>query len=443
MTNRLKKQYEKIPFLENIYNAVSKVEYRGVNLWYPLMSPIYHFYEEQTEIENYAPKPSWVRIFSFLFLHEKITVENKQGQIMVSFFINYKDKHLKLFKEYLKGFNEKELVIVKRAGFAFSLPNISKYIKLLKFLKKNGMKECFSSQKQFYYFSGFVYLYMKQVDLLKKVLIGVSPKGYISFNNSVDRNESILTQLMKKNNVPTFNIQHGIVEDWSRFSKDCIIYDAMISDYFLTWGQKSKEIMTKYHSSKSIVPVGNPRYPKINIRGMNKMSRGCFFLSGKLFRESNQRILNQLEGFIAKNPLVKIQIKAHPEDSLDCYSFNKEKLVPIVEDVEVPKILKKSDFIIVHNSTISMEALAYQIPIFQFQDKYSERGFVVDKLIFTDLDSFEKKFKESTNKKDSAALLAYYKKAYYNNFFQPKGKTISENFKEVIYDKIKCTKIKK
>ena len=104
------------------------------------------------------------------------------------------------------------------------------------------------------------------------------------------------------------------------------------------------------------------------------------------------------------------------------------------------ELLRKSDFIIMYNSTILIEALAYALPIFRYNgdDMKDMLVFSNNFVNFVELkDSFESLFDPITYSK----VLRLHKKDYKNCFFQPSNDSVSEIYKKIIKNKTKGSHI--
>lgn len=437
---KMKKEYEKIKELKIIHKEFSKINYLGVNLWPVMALPIYSFYQYKYIMGDSFPEITFKRILGFLFLKQTFKISNDQkGKILTSLFMGEESNHTELHKMYLDSFKKNELIKVNLKTKKFSLGNLRSFLKIYKLFNNKRLKKVFKDKKTFLYFFSLMYYNFKQIKTLKKLVEDLDPKSYISFCCPSNRHESILTQLVKKQGGTTFNLQHGSLEEWPMFFHlERVSYEAMVSDYLLAWGEKSRKVCSNHIDPKKIILVGNPRYPKkIKKKEERNMTEGIFFLSIKELKKSNQEILDILHKFLTKNPKVKIRIKAHPGDSLEFYNFKHDQIFPIIENLEIPDLLSSSDFVVGYNSTVMTEALAYGIPIFQFQNKYPERDSPLSFGKFNDLREFNTFFKECLSKTKRKILTKKYNKIYINSFFQPKEKTIPEHFKGVILEKSK------
>jgi hypothetical protein len=100
------------------------------------------------------------------------------------------------------------------------------------------------------------------------------------------------------------------------------------------------------------------------------------------------------------------------------------------------EMLQKSDFIILHNTSVAMEALNYKIPIFRYFDEdLINLWNTEDK--FSSLKEFEKLFEKMKNPKEHKKLIDFYEKEFQRNFFIPKNQNVQEHYYSIISNKIK------
>jgi len=437
----VKKQYEKIKELKIIHESFSKIDYLGVNLWNIMAPSIYHWYENKYIRKNYFPEPNFKRMFGFLLTKESFKISNrKPGKILTSFFIPSENKHSKLHLQFVKSFSSREMMKIYNKDKKISTGNIFDILYLLKRVNKKKLIDIFGSKKEFIYFILFAYYNLKQIKTLSRIVENIDPNGYLAFNCSGNRDESILTQLIANKNKVTFNLQHGTFSVLNDFSTAYLIYENMISDYQFSWGKSSTEIIKKYVSikdfKKSILYSGNPNYYDMKEKGKNYLKKGVFFLSGEIFKDENQKVLDILESFLKNNRSVKISLKSHPGDSLDNYSFNKKLFISIRENLEVENILNESDFMIGYNTTVLFESLRYGIPVLQFKGKISDLGAYANFESFINLKTFNLKFRKLKNIKLLNSVIKNQKIIYKNVFFQPKVGDVSNNLKKIIFGKI-------
>ena len=149
--------------------------------------------------------------------------------------------------------------------------------------------------------------------------------------------------------------------------------------------------------------------------------------------QQNQTQKQIIEKFSEKSPNVKFYISLHPDLDRKKYEQRIKKSKIILWDDSKGKgawleQVKKSDFLVVHNTTMALESLKFQFPIFRYKDKTFAK-MIIPKRNFSNLKEFEKLISGLKGEKNFAA--DYYK-AYLHNFYQPEGRSIPENYRKII-----------
>ena len=260
------------------------------------------------------------------------------------------------------------------------------------------------------------------------------PKAYISFCSSAFPEEGIMTLICKKNKIPTFTMQHGFLSN-EGFSPFLIQRENVISDHWLLWGEKTKKILKEFVDESKLVLAGNPKYLLKDIRKQKKFNLKTIgvFLSVLGYEKSNKNLVKIINEISLKYPNLKFLIKMHPFDEYVNYlPLIKSKNIELLNKEKPPKeTLEKSDLIIVHNSSVAMEALFYQIPILHYKDPFYHRLWKNNDE-FKGLKELENLFKKLKNKKNLDKWLKIYKKELKNNFYFDSKKEVSQ----VYYEKI-------
>ncbi len=95
---------EKIPFIKEMKEFYSKMEYKGLNLWPIISSEIYTYYEapeEKRMMKIFA-------ILKYLFTKDNFDVVGRKNKIFVSY-VMAREEHWQLMKKALEKFPKKEL----------------------------------------------------------------------------------------------------------------------------------------------------------------------------------------------------------------------------------------------------------------------------------------------------------------------------------------------
>jgi len=451
MEKRKEKEFwsEKIPYIKKLKGFYSKIEYKGVNLW-PVMAgdvyPYYYFSHLDKEEEPSLFKRLLINIKS-IFFRDNFPVGGN-GKILVSYFMPRKD-HYELIEKALSKFPEKDLVwidafkykqknILLRGKIRF--PNVLFLFGIWNKFRKAKLKKILKNYYWFYIFK--TYFRCRQIEDLEKIFNKINPKAYISFCSSAFPEEAILTLLCKKQKIPTFTLQHGFLQKPSNpFTSVTILNENMISDYNLLWGKNSYNIQKRYVNRSKLILAGNPKYNKIKSNKKNSFNpkKATIFFSVPAYNQGNLELLRIVKKFIGSHPEILFNITAHPMNDIKLFSKNlKYKNVKIIDDnVLAQDLLEKSDFVILYNTTITIEALNYKIPIFRYNGKDFISFWDKKRDSFKNLKELEELFLRIKNKKNYTKLMDFYDKQLKNIFYFEPGKDVPQVYYEEIIKRIK------
>lgn len=216
----------------------------------------------------------------------------------------------------------------------------------------------------------------------------ISPKAVISQveTSSIDK---CFFVACKKNNIPTFAIQHGnISEDIRLIHQKHEISIRKISPHYCpipdvtaVYGKLDQEFLIKEgnYPPKSIIITGNPRYDcLINVnKEFNKNdicselnldpNKKIFLFAAEPFSNLADKVIlfeTICKAFIAFKELQLI-VKIHPLETMDFYTkiITKYNLNAKVTNTDVFKLLFVSDALLVKSSAVGLEAAILNKPI--------------------------------------------------------------------------------
>ena len=439
--------FEKIPFIKQSKHFFEKLGYEDINLWPVMAGEVYTYYQ--------PPEKVWWRkiamIFKCIFTLDRFDISGKRGNIFASFIMARDDHHL-LVEKALEKFPKKDLTILDACEykkkesplkFSYHFPDLFLLLRIWNKFRKFNMKKVLGENK-YYFFIARTYFRCKQISQFQKIYEKYKPRAYISFCSQAFPEEGIMTLICKKYNVPTFTMQHGFIIKYDIFSPTAVLNENLISDYQLIWGNKTYNFLKNYIDKSKLLVVGNPKYSNIKINSLKKFrpKGAVIFLSVIGFNESNHNLIDIINRFALKNPEIKFTIKIHPFDEIKNYTSQIDvKNIEFVEkNVLIGDILERNDFVIMHNTSVSMEALHYQIPLFSYSDKYSWVPWKNNDK-FRNLKEFEKMF--NLLKKDVKMFnkwKAFYKREFKKEFYQPREKSVSQKYYDVIMEIVNSIK---
>lgn len=438
--------YEKIPELRKLRHIFSNLKYKNIDLW-PSMAPITYNYVYNRKFDSKFL--NFLRILKFLFFVERFDPKgNGKKKIMTTFCIDRKNHH-QLWNLALSSFKEDELItfdafktgkrsiwsILKR--FSFRSPNLFRMYLLNRYLRNNNLKKIVPNKIDYLYFLTQIYFEERKVDYWNKIIKKYEPLACVSYSPYRNNDETILHQICKMNKIKTFAMQNYSITKFQRFNPESITYENFLSDYFLLWGESSKKILKSFIPEKKLITAGNPIYGRIKPLSKSKFCpKICtIFIGHKQYSSSNFDMIKLVNKFSENHPEIRFRFNIHIDNNRSTYiqkiKGKNIEILPITSGKEeLGKLFSSSDFIIFHNTTMALEALEYQMPILQYQDKDSV-NFDIPPLYFSNLSELNALFKDLSDPKSYKNIIKEDYEAYLRNFYQPK-KSIPACYKEKI-----------
>jgi len=429
---------EKIPFIKEMKEFYYKMKYRGINLW-PVMANETYTYYLSPEKDR---KMKVLAFLKYLFTKDNFKIYGKKGRIFVSYIMAREDHH-ELMKKALKNFSEKELTWLdayqyksKKSlfKFSYSFPNVFLFFKIYNKFRRYKFKNLKGWMK--WHFITRTYFRYKQINQFIKIYQEYSPKAYIAFCSQAFPEETIFTLICKKNNIPTFTMQHGIVAEYPHFHGASILNENILSDFHLIWGKSTYETLRKFTSLSRLIIVGNPKYSSLienNSKRFESKKGAIFFPVPGGEADTNEKMAKAINDFAKRHPQIIFEASVHPFDNSENYKriIDSENIIFVDSNIPIMGRIENSDLILLHNTTIAIEALRYQKPIFRFNDK-----FLIDLWKnndkFKDADELDKHFKKLQDPKEFGKCKTFYGKEFEKNFKITPEKETSQRYYEEI-----------
>ena len=263
------------------------------------------------------------------------------------------------------------------------------------------------------YFKKRALEFIKEIQLAKE-LLNKFHFSFILLHSEVGPNEKILLQLAKLKKIPTFLLQHGIMND-SVDAYDYNVYRGLIpieSDHAIVWGKVYEDYFRQIGIPKEkIHTIGTPIYDKL--KDLNSIDSGEGYVllatSGPTKEvtfdltieniEKNIETIKKITEIVVSHDK-KLIVKLHP--SPDEYDPSKilRKINPGIEIIKtgnIAELIKKCIlFIVIDVSSAIIDAHLLRKPVLSVPVKVAKFGIPTllknDSCAFTDLSSFEKIF---------------------------------------------------
>lgn len=434
----------KIPYLKISKEFFSGMEYYSINLWPIMANEIYTYYKNQDRKFSERLK----LIVRFIFFIDNFKIEKNKGKILASYFMP-RDDHHNLVKKALSSFSKKELFFLDAyehkkkplKNYKFYFPNLWLLLIIWKKFRKVNLKKLFG--RYYYLFIARTYQRYKQISYFKKVIDKLEPTGYVAFCSSAFGEESIITLLCKKRGIPTFSLQHGLIVNYHKYSPQEILNENILADYTLLWGKITYDVQKKYINPDRLIIIGNPKYvkKKRQKKKKNLMKRGLILFPVTGNDKTKKELIGIIKEIVKKYPKMEFFISIHPFDNLEDYKKNiiGKNVYFVKRGENIDEFFEKIDFVILHNTTLAIEALNYSIPIFRYNDEAFVSLWKNDD-IFGNLKELEGLIEKAKKPGVLNKWLKTYKRELKNNFYFHPKKRLPQIYYEKINKKIKYRK---
>lgn len=312
-----------------------------------------------------------------------------------------KIKHRGLFTSAAKAKNHRDLFNSMSQEISLEYEAID--------LNKTLHKVFCISFKNIFYSIKFVYAHLKNFDVSfwRKLVMAASychvlntidfllkirqPKidCYLAYS-SAHYWENLLCQFFRLKGIPTYSLQHGTNFLYKKnIPIDCINYDNIESDYYLCWGEYTRDELLKVGIGSERLPVaGYPRHLKRKRFKQNNSFKKCIvLLSRAIYDEVNMKLLYTLLSTSGMTFYLKLHYTLD-ETKYEVFC-NKHNNFKLVKQQTLYECIEQSDFdfSIVINTTAYYEVLSMGMVTLRFTDELFDDFYGYDDL-FYDLNSF-------------------------------------------------------
>ena len=192
--------------------------------------------------------------------------------------------------------------------------------------------------------------------------------------------DNFLVQTAKIKGIPTVTLQHGLYIDYTEMENvNCINYKNHVADYFLAWGNSTKELIEKFNPDANVIICGKPLEEKET--PIKKLDYFTVMFDQNLLSSYNQKLLD-IAYEMQERTHLKVNIRFHP--------YNNEADYAIKNDgTYIGKELNASVFILAHTTSMIHELLRMGMPVFKLTSKVPALD-VPEFLKFSTTDELEK-----------------------------------------------------
>lgn len=196
--------------------------------------------------------------------------------------------------------------------------------------------------------------------------------------------DNLLVQVAKTRGIKTVTLQHGLYVDYASLDNvNKFNYLNSEAEYFLAWGEDTKNLIEKYKSSNVLICGKPSKMPDIEKSDPEYFT---VIFDQNIFHENNKEMMS-IAHKIASNLGIKSNIRLHPHNKLKWYRYDKNLCV-----IGMP--IENSSFVIGHTSSLMYECLRIGIPTFRYKTDVPSNN-CPNEITFTDCDEFFDKYRNS------------------------------------------------
>ena len=201
--------------------------------------------------------------------------------------------------------------------------------------------------------------------------------------------DNFLVQAAKIKGIPTVTLQHGLYIDYTEMKNvNCINYKNHVADYFLAWGNSTKELIEKFNPDANVIICGKPLEEKE--APIEKLDYFTVMFDQNLLSSYNQKLLD-IAYEMQERVQLKVNIRFHPYNNEADYTIKKEVTY-------IGKELNPSVFILAHTTSMIHELLRMGVPVFKLKTEVPALD-VPKFLKFSTTDELEKALNQNDIKK--------------------------------------------
>jgi hypothetical protein len=209
--------------------------------------------------------------------------------------------------------------------------------------------------------------------------------------------DNLLAQLAKLSGRHTVTLQHGLYIDYTSFPNiNTVNYKNTVCDYFLAWGNSTKQLIKHYHPHTQIIICGKPI-----IRNTKQMAPNGYLtvlFDQNLLKAYNSEMLRIAYEIQDKHQLV-INLRLHPRNNPKSYNIRKTTLIN--RDIE------SSSLIIAHTTSLIHEIMRQGKAVYKYNTTIPSIE-VPQEVLFSTAEELMEKFNSSNLDHNFEELAAEY-----------------------------------
>ena len=188
----------------------------------------------------------------------------------------------------------------------------------------------------------------------------VRPRAVVFFAD-MQPTEHLLALHFRQMGVPTVTLQHGLYVDYGDFDTvNRINYLHQPSQYFLSWGPETSELIARHHPTTRIVECGKPLIFNADPPAGAESARPyvALLLDQKPFHAQNEQMIEIVRAFALRKGL-DVKVRFHP-------SLPKAAILEKYPGMAEQLHFTDAELVIGHTSSLLYEALALGCRVLRF-----------------------------------------------------------------------------
>jgi hypothetical protein len=290
-------------------------------------------------------------LYLLLFKKYKLSVKKNKKKVDFLFFKSLHRSDYDLLFQHIKGQCYKDNTIVESHisygldwGFVFEIKENIKY-----FYKINAN----SMIERLYLFFSFMF-YTKIIKYLKKYEF-----KYLVVFADMQPVDNLVSQYFHILQKKTITLQHGLFVDYSgHYNISSVSYKNVVSDYFLSWGEENKKLISRYNPLCKVLVCGNPIIEPHKMADEVDEIFFTVFFDWDVFKKENNAIL-KIAYQVSNELNIKFHLRLHPSNDKSNYNIDNSYLV---EDVDY----MSSYFMLGHTSSMVHICQRLGFPVFKY-----------------------------------------------------------------------------
>ncbi|MCB4457208.1 hypothetical protein [Leisingera sp. McT4-56] len=176
--------------------------------------------------------------------------------------------------------------------------------------------------------------------------------------------EHLLARYFRAQGVATVTLQHGLYVDYGDMDTVNVInYEHQPSEYFLSWGPETSQLIQRHHPANTTVDCGKPLIFNAAAEEAGQAPRPyiAVFLDQQIFNRQNEEML-QIATACARRTGRAVKVRFHP-------SVRKEEFFAKFPDIREQLHFQDADFVIGHTSSLIYEALSLGCRVLRYDSE--------------------------------------------------------------------------